>query len=1013
MNTPFRLLGRAAACVALVLPAGVLAQALPSDIDIYAGISGTQDRPNVLFVLDSSANWAASISGAPDCYYNENRVPTASGPTGDQGTKVGIEKCALYNLVDAVPVAGAGGPDGNALFNVGFMLMNEPNNNGGYPRKAFVPLSTTNKATLKAMIAGFSKNGDKANNADYGQAMYEAFLWFKGMAPHNGTLGGKWDGAAISGGRYVSPSANSCGRNYVIVIGNGSPQNSKPENQVKDLLAALGGNTTAIVNPSLGNDQANWSDEMARFMSGEDFSGKDETQGIVTHAIAVTKGPSDGNFPALMNSIANHGGGNYYEARSADVLLKALLDIFNQLQAANSVFASANLPVSVNARGTYLNQIYMGMFRPDANGSPRWTGNLKQYRFGLDAVDNLFIVDAAGNPAISASSGFINPSAVSYWTAPSTFWSNQPMGTPPSASDAPDGEMVEKGGVAQRLRTAHATAQGARRVYTCIGCAAGTILSGGGATDFGTANGAITEGLLGAASADERSRIINWVRGTDNAGDEVGPNTVPATTVRPSVHGDVLHSRPAVVNFGGATGVVVFYGANDGQLRAVNGNPGGAGAGEELWSFVPEDVFGRLKRLRDSTPEIALSTTPAGTGATPRDYFVDGPIGVYQKLNAGGGSDRVILYVGMRRGGRLLYAIDVTTPTAPKMLWKKTASSPGMAMLGQTWSEPKPVRLRGHVNPVVVVGGGYDADAEDATPTGATTVGNAVFVFDAFDGTLVKTFSALAGANPAASIGRSIPADVTLVDADYDGYADRGYAVDLGGQVYRLDFESPAGHAPADWTVHKVADLSGGTGSGRKFFYPPDVVVTKAFTALLFGSGDREKPLLTGTQDHFFQIFDRRTDKGAPAVATPIVWADLYAADASPRVDGAGCYMPLAGGEKVVNAATSIGGFSFFGTNRPAPLGGNTCSFNLGVAKSYAMPMFCVASSGSVLVGGGLPPSPVAGIVAIDIGGGTLRQVPFVIGAPNPRNSAIEGSRVNPVIDVPRRRTYWYQEVER
>ena len=198
MNTPFHLLGRAAACVALALPVGLLAQAPPSDIDIYAGISGTQDRPNVLFVLDSSANWAASISGAANCYYNDNGVPTTSGPTADQGTKVAIEKCALYNLVDAVPVAGAGGPDGNALFNVGFMLMNEPNNNGGYPRKAFVPLSTTNKATLKAMIAGFTKNGDKGNNADYGQALYESFLLFKAISPYNGTLCGTWTGAAAS-----------------------------------------------------------------------------------------------------------------------------------------------------------------------------------------------------------------------------------------------------------------------------------------------------------------------------------------------------------------------------------------------------------------------------------------------------------------------------------------------------------------------------------------------------------------------------------------------------------------------------------------------------------------------------------------------------------------------------------------------------------------------------------------------------------------------------------------------
>ncbi len=44
--------------------------------------------------------------------------------------------------------------------------------------------------------------------------------------------------------------------------------------------------------------------------------------------------------------------------------------------------------------------------------------------------------------------------------------------------------------------------------------------------------------------------------------------------MRPSAHGDVVHSRPIAINFGtdAAPKVVVFYGGNDGVLRAVNGN---------------------------------------------------------------------------------------------------------------------------------------------------------------------------------------------------------------------------------------------------------------------------------------------------------------------------------------------------------------------------------------------------------------------------------------------------------
>ena len=64
--------------------------------------------PNVLFVLDNSANWSASIPAAP-CFYKDNGGvatvgPKATSPDKEQGKKMAIEKCALYNLVDALPV---------------------------------------------------------------------------------------------------------------------------------------------------------------------------------------------------------------------------------------------------------------------------------------------------------------------------------------------------------------------------------------------------------------------------------------------------------------------------------------------------------------------------------------------------------------------------------------------------------------------------------------------------------------------------------------------------------------------------------------------------------------------------------------------------------------------------------------------------------------------------------------------------------------------------------------------
>lgn len=976
-----------------------------SDIDIYGSTPASSDVPNVLFVLDNSANWNANNNQAA-CFYKENGVLTADGPATNS-KKFSIEQCALYNVIDALPTAPT---TGAALFNIGFMVFNGSTvGAGARPLKAFTPLTAAGKTALKNVIKNFT-DAQINSGTSFALAMHEAYLYYAGAAPYAGKRSGTpaYDSNAFAAnGNYASPSASSCGRNYVIIIANGPPQGDyTSDSDVKSLLTGLGGNTTPITyTPGTvdSKDADNWTDEYARFLLGRDVSSQAGSQNIVTYAIAVTGANSDkATYPNIYRGIAKAGGGDFYEANNVDNLTMALTNIFNQLQAVNSVFSSASLPVSVNARGTYLNQIFMGMFRPDGQAKPRWRGNLKQYKFGYDpTTDSLFLSDANNNPAISGATGFLSPSAVSYWTSsttsPTNFWINQQLGTPVSPSDSPDGEVVEKGGVAQRIRGVYETAQTARNMLTCLSC-----------TSTATSLTPFNSTTITSLSAD----LVNWVRGTDNisGGDTEDRGPGAPVTVRSSVHGDVLHSRPAVVNYGGTTGVVVFYGSNDGTLRAINGNQTGTAAGNELWSFIPEEHFGKLNRLRGNTPEVRLSTTPVTTPTTAttplsRDYFVDGPIGIYQKVLANGTNDRVILYVAMRRGGRVLYALDVTNPSAPSFLWKKTEAD--ISVLGQTWSEPKVARIKGNTNPVLIMGAGYDSAAEDVTPQGTTTMGNAVLVLDAFTGSVLKTFST----------DRSVPSDVSLIDADFDGYVDRAYAVDMGGNVYRIDLEKTTGattsSAVTDWGKYKLATLA---GSGtRKFFYPPDVVLTPTFAALMVGSGDREKPLATTSTDAFITLKDLQTAKGTPSTFTAITASDLGAVGTTEN-QAAGCYIPMStSGEKIVNAPVSIGGVTYFSTNKPSTPAANSCSANLGIAKVYSAPFFCRAATSQILTGGGLPPSPVTGVVSVSytspLTGQTVsKQVPFIIGAPNSKGSGIEGSKVTPIITPVRKRRYWYLE---
>jgi hypothetical protein len=74
--------------------------------------------------------------------------------------------------------------------------------------------------------------------------------------------------------------------------------------------------------------------------------------------------------------------------------------------------------------------------------------------------------------------------------------------------------------------------------------------------------------------------------------------------------------------------------------------------------------------------------------------------------------------------------------------------------------------------------------------------------------------------------------------------------------------------------------------------------------------------------------------------------------------------MPNAG-EKVVSGVTYSAGYSFFGTNGPAPTSAQVCTGSLGIARSYAVSAFCGPSLINTLVGGGFPPTPVVATVLI------------------------------------------------
>lgn len=850
-------------------------------------------------------------------------------------------------------------------------------------------------------------------------------------------------------------------------------------------------------------------DEWAKFLSskGVPVSGSSNAT-VTTYTIDVYNAQPNATDTALYLSMADNSGGKYFSATNEQSIVNALKKILNEIQAVNSVFSSASLPISVNAQGKYLNQIYLGMFRPDPQANPRWFGNLKQYQFTIDpATGALVLSDSSGASAINSSTGFISPNATSFWTylTPGTlpdsmggFWINYPsMATSAGGYfDSPDGNWVEKGAVAQQIRGTNLTNQyptsaatpsttDSRSLYTY--CPSGTGCNAdltNAANAFKANNTAFTAAMFGGTVTDATSLLneINWIRGDDNHGDENGPGS--PVTIRPSVHGDVLHSRPLVINYGGSTGTIVFYGDNGGVFHAVNGNqtnPSGSSLpapGNELWGFIPAEFYSQFDRLRTNSPQLLFPSTPSGITPTPtkKNYFVDGSIGVYQLNDASGNVLKVYLYLSMRRGGKFIYALDVTNPNTPKVLWKVSPSSTGMSELGQTWSLPKVAQVNGYSNPVVIFGGGYDKN-EDSSPPTADTSGRGIFVLDAVTGNLV--WSATYGTSSACSTGTStsgsctvsgmnysIPADITLMDFDADGYVDRLYAGDTGGNIWRVDLEPNGGNTPNKWQVNKLAALGCNTGpcaSGttpRKFLFPPEIakVPTAAipYTAVIAGSGDREHPLSVNsgisTFDQLYLLVDSKYSNDATGMipitanqlyddtATPLCFVNgVYTQGCTPYWDDTastslyGYKISLCGssgytvtgcsgttsGEKVVNAPALIAGVVYIGTNEPPASSGNTCTTGLGTARGYQLAPFSGNYGFNIFAGGGLPPTVIAGLVEIG-----NKSVPFIIGGGSPLSilgsvppctssdcSSIIGGGKPPIsVSTQRQRTYWYQE---
>ena len=295
----------------------------------------------------------------------------------------------------------------------------------------------------------------------------------------------------------------------------------------------------------------------------------------------------------------------------------------------------------------------------------------------------------------------------------------------------------------------------------------------------------LTNADLDVASDLDRQNLINHIRGIDAYDINQNGNT---TESREWKLGDIFHSNAVIVGspsrffedegFNGPYGFyetnknrtkVIIVGANDGMLHAFN-----AASGLEEWAFIPNSLLKNLKLMSsthtyyvDSSPKVAdvwLYSDSTDTTKSADEW-------------------RTVLVCGLRKGGKHYFALDVTDTLNPVYLWEfpSLSDSTTLAKLGQSWSEPAigrvKVELGGQLYErwVAFIGGGFDSPGN---------LGRAFFVIDIKTGEIIWEFSYDGDHERKKWMTHSLASPPTAVDTNSDGYVDKVYIGDLGGQMW-------------------------------------------------------------------------------------------------------------------------------------------------------------------------------------------------------------------------------------
>jgi len=697
---------------------------------------------------------------------------------------------------------------------------------------------------------------------------------------------------------YVSPITQECQSNYIVLLSDGEPTSYLDDyydyNETYKGLKA--GTHPTMTDKSDASDTFTHNDcetssskfpsgfhdgvcgpEIARFLANTDNSDLPGTQSVRTYTVGLglSGDPSAENYLKSLVTTDDDPSTpeveGYFSVENEEQIAAAFSNILTEISSTTTSFASPGY--TVNARTGLENEdvIYIPVF--DKQLAPRWNGNLKKFSLKKD-VDgsNSTIVGKTGKVAVSELGVFYDNAIDLY-----------------SSSTTGDGNNVSKGGLANLINP------NTRKALTNIACTKlpcildtvsnrllpenTTLLNLDLTSVFGILDLSFLTDLTGLLSGKSQSEakiektkgLVNFIRG------RTWNETTKSYDLAPRM-GDMLHSEPVIVTYDkdykasasedkSYNKQVIFAGTNEGYLHAFD-----TVSGQELFAFMPESLIKNIN--------VQYENTGSGNHA----YGIDGIITTWTSdknkdgvISAQDG-DHVYLYFGLRRGGREYYAMDVTDPTDPKLLWELNSSTNKFENLGQSWSTPYVTQIRvsdTELREVVIFTGGYDEnqDIQDIDQRATSdSMGNDVFIVDAHTGAYIWSVQGgTTGSAPlsgASELTHSIPGGARLLDMNRDGAIDRMYFADTGGKVWRLELPMGPDYGLSGAKLIEFADLASGTGEDARMFYnEPDVALLKHkgqnWLTVSLGSGYRSHPADGTVSDKFFVLLDA-------AVNTPL-----------------------------------------------------------------------------------------------------------------------------------------------